>query len=236
MSKLVLDIETIGADYDSLDEITKESLTRWAEREARDEKDPQKILESAKQGLGLSPLTGEVVAIGVLDPDTEKGAVYFQSPGQKIETSEKNGIKYEVGTEKEILEKFWKVSEYVDEFISFNGRGFDAPFLMVRSAVHKIKSSKDLMSNRYLGSQRYGALHVDLFDQLTFYGAVQRKGSLHLWCNAFGIKSPKSEGVSGDQVSELFKNKEYLKIAQYNARDVKATRELYGYWDKYMRF
>lgn len=235
MKKLIFDIETIGADYESLDEVTKENLTHWIKQEAGDEKEYSVLLEETKQGLGFSPLTGQIVAIGVLDAETEKGAVYFQAPGQNIEIEEQDGVKYEAGTEKEILEKFWNVSSYASEFISFNGRSFDVPFLLVRSAVHQIKPTKDLMSNRYLGSQRFGALHIDLLDQLTFYGAVRKKGSLHLWCNAFGIKSPKAEGVTGDQVSELFKNKEFLKIARYNVGDLKATKELYDRWNRFIK-
>lgn len=235
MRKLIFDIETIGADYDSLDEITKENLTRWIKKEAQGEKEYNVLLDDFKQGLGFSPLTGEVVAIGMLDAEADRGAVYFQSPGKKFETTEKEGIKYEAGSEKEILEKFWSVASYGEEFISFYGRGFDAPFLITRSAIHKIKPTTNLMPNRYLESQRFGALHIDLQDQLTFYGAVRRKGSLHLWCNAFGIKSPKSGGVTGDQVGGLFKNKEYLKIAEYNVGDLMATRELYNYWNNYIR-
>jgi uncharacterized protein YprB with RNaseH-like and TPR domain len=55
-------------------------------------------------------------------------------------------------------------------FITFNGRSFDAPFLIVRSAVHRIKPSVNLIPNRY---DKY---HIDLFDQLSFYG-VSRGGS-----------------------------------------------------------
>lgn len=243
MPKLIFDIETIGDDYESLDEATQENLTRWIKKEAESEDEYKILLEDLKQGLGFSPLTGEVVAIGVLDPDTQKGAVYFQAPGhsgddiekQVRENSARQNIKYEIGSEKEILEKFWQVASFCNEFISFNGRGFDGPFLTVRSAIHKIKPTKDLMSNRYLRSQKFNARHIDLLDQLTFYGAVRRKGSLHLWCKAFGIKSPKTDGVTGDQVGELFKNKEYLKIAQYNIGDLRATKELYDYWNNYVR-
>jgi len=44
-----------------------------------------------------------------------------------------------------------------------------------------------------------------------------------------GIESPKAEGVKGDDVKMLFENREYLKIAQYNTRDLIATKELYDY-------
>lgn len=91
------------------------------------------------------------------------------------------------------------------------------------------------MAYRYIESQKIGPIHVDLLDQLTFYGAVRRKSSLHLFCQAFGIKSPKAEGISGDNLAELFKAKEYLKIARYNSGDLIATAQLYQFWEKYVK-
>ena len=91
-----------------------------------------------------------------------------------------------------MLEKFWEISRQYDEFISFNGRSFDVPFMMLRSAINKIRPSKNLMGNRYLDRQRDDSLHIDLFDQLNFQGAVRRRDSLHLYTRAFGIESPKA--------------------------------------------
>ena len=139
-------------------------------------------------------------------------------------------------SEKEILENFWLVAKHASEFVTFNGRCFDVPFILVRSAIHEVRPSKNLMSNRYLGMQRAGARHIDLLDQLTFYGSVwNNKGNLHMWTRAFGIESPKGGGVDGGDVGELFKKKEYLKIAQYNVLDIKATMELFEYWENYLR-
>jgi hypothetical protein len=104
---------------------------------------------------------------------------------------------------------------------------------MIRSAINKVHSTKNLMQGRYLYQQR-NCLHIDLFDQLTFYGALRKKGGLHLWSRAFGIKSPKAEGVTGDDVGRLFKGKKYKEIARYNVGDLRATRELYEYWKKYI--
>lgn len=235
MPKLVLDIETIGHDFDSFDETTQESLTRWIKKESNSEEEYKIALEDMKNGLGFSPLTGEIVAIGVLDCEKNHGAVYFQAPGEDIKESEENGIKFKPLTEKDMLIHFWEGAKKYDEFISFNGRAFDAPFLIIRSAYHKVRPSENLMSNRYLESQRHGVKHVDLLDQLNFYGAVRKKGNLHLWSRLFGIKSPKEEGVTGDDVGKLFKEKKFLDIARYNVRDLYATKELYEYWDKYIR-
>jgi 3'-5' exonuclease len=240
MSALIFDIETIGEDFNSLDVTTQEILTKWIKKEATDEKEYQKLLEDLKNGLGFSPLTGEIVAIGTLDSDADKGAVYFQAPGNppaggKVDIEE-NGIKLKSMTEKEMLENFWKICDHYNEFVDFNGQSFDVPFLMIRSAIHKIRPSKNLMSNRYLGSQKFDSKHVDLLDQLSFYGAVRRRGNLHLFSRAFGIKSPKADGISGDDVGQLFKEGKFEDIARYNIGDLKATRELYRYWREYLSF
>ncbi len=232
---LIFDIETIGEDFEALDETTKDSLTRWIKREAGSDEEYSALLTDIREGLGFSPLTGEVVAIGVLDGDKDKGAVYFQAPGQE-RTFEEGEYKYEALSEKAMLEKFWSIVGKYDEFVTFNGRMFDVPFLMIRSAVHGIRPSKNLMANRYLNYQPGNARHVDLLDQLSFYGALRRKGSLHLWTRAFGIESPKSQGVSGDDVQSLFRDKRYEDIARYNARDLKATLELYRRYADFLRF
>ena len=235
MPKLIFDIETIGENFDELDSATRDVLTKWIKKDSESEEEYVKALEELKSGLGFSPLTGQIVAIGVLDYDKNQGVVYFQAPGENFKEFQEENITFKPCTEKEMLENFWKGVEKYNEFITFNGRGFDAPFLAVRSAVHKIKASKDLMSNRYLSSQKFGAAHIDLFDQLTFYGAVRRKGGLHLWCRAFGITSPKAQGVTGDDVAQLFKEKKYKEIARYNVGDLNATKELYDYWKNYIK-
>ena len=91
------------------------------------------------------------------------------------------------------------------------------------------------MSNRYLSSQKFGATHIDLFDQLTFYGATRRKGGLHLWCRAFGITSPKAPRSDGGRRGPAFQGKKYKEIARYNVGDLIATKELYDYWKNYIK-
>lgn len=234
MPKLVFDIETVGEDFDALDETTREVLTHWIKKEADGKKEYEAELEDLKNRLGFSPLTGETVCIGVLDYEKDKGVVYFQAPGEALEEFEEDGFKFKPMPEEKMLFNFWQGAKNYQEFISFNGRSFDAPFLMVRSAIHNIRPTKDLMTNRYVRSQDYDSKHIDLFDQLTFYGAMRRKGGLHLWCRAFGIKSPKAEGITGDDVGRLFREKKYKDIARYNAGDLRATRDLYQRWKDFL--
>ncbi|MEK7138875.1 MAG: ribonuclease H-like domain-containing protein [Patescibacteria group bacterium] len=228
MPKLIFDIETVGVEFDSLDEKSQELLLRFAET-------PEDI-EAVKDGLGFSPLTGQIVAIGVLNPETAKGAVYYLAPEGKSQKDDDDNVQYiPHATEKELLKSFWDAAAHYDQFITFNGRSFDAPYLMIRSAINKVKPTKNLMTYRY-ESDQYGKTitHLDLLDRLTFFGAVRRKGNLHMWCQAFGIESPKSNGISGEDVAQLFKDKEYLKIAQYCFDDVLATEKLWEYWERYV--
>ncbi|MBI4684406.1 MAG: ribonuclease H-like domain-containing protein [Nitrospirae bacterium] len=222
MSRIIFDIETTGKDFGSLDKNTQDYLLRWTETE--------EDIKDVKESLSFYPLTGEIITIGLLNPETDKGAVYFQAPESGGSAFEEDGIKFETGTEKEILEKFWNTVKSYTQFITFNGRGFDCPFILIRSAVHKIKPSKDLMPNRYNGP------HIDLLDQLTFYGASRRRFSLDMWCKTFGIKSPKEDGITGYEIKDLFLNKRYVDIAKYCLGDIRATKELLYCWENYIKF
>ena len=231
---LVFDLETVGEDWELLDEATQANLSWWIEGSSQSEEEAAVEMKQLKEGLGLSPLTGFIVAIGVYDTVTQKGAVYFSAGDTKLEEREEEGIKYKAMGEKEMLEQFWQVAAACNEFVSFNGRAFDAPFLAIRSMVHGVKPSKDLLSNRYLSLQR-GCAHIDLMDQLTFYGAARFRKSLHLFCRALGIESPKAGGTTGDDVATLYKEGKYLDIARYNAGDLRATAALYERWKQSVR-
>lgn len=234
MKTLIFDIETVGEDFDSVDPVTKEVLTKWIRKESSSEVEYEEALRDLKDGLGFSALTGQIVAIGVLDREKDKGVVYYQS--LDIGTSEvtDGDFTFKPMSEKAMLEHFWAGAKNYKEFVSFNGRGFDVPFLAIRSAIHGIRPSQNLMDGRYLYQQK-GPKHIDLLDQLTFYGAARRKGNLHLWSRAFGIASPKAGGVTGDDVGKFFREGKFLEIAKYNVGDLKATKELFEYWEKYLK-
>jgi 3'-5' exonuclease len=231
MATLIFDIETVGEDWDSLDQTTKEILSRWINRTSKTEEEREVEMRDLKEGLGFSPLTGSVVAIGLYDLERKQGAVYYVTENEEEEYT-MGEYTLKPRSEKEMLRAFWEGAREYDTFVTFNGRGFDVPFLMLRSAIHDLRPSQDLMDGRYLYQQKY-VKHIDLQDQLTFYGAMMRKPSLHLFCRAFGIESPKAAGVAGDDVAELFKAKKFRDIAEYNTRDVIATTELYKKWLQY---
>jgi len=223
MPKIIFDVETAGCDFDSLDQISQEYFLKYAKTE--EEK------EEIRNSMSFYPLTAQIVAIGMLEAETDKGWVFFQSKDDRIKKFTEGKIEFIPGDEKAVLENFWSQLGKCTTFITFNGRIFDCPFIMLRSAILKIKASKNIMPYRY-----GHAVHTDLQDQLTFYDALRKKFSLHLWCKAFGIKSPKEGGMTGLQVKDYFKQGKFTEIAKYCAGDLQATKELFHYWDKYLKF
>ncbi len=232
MATLIFDIETVGETWSEIDTVTKEVLTRWIDRTAKTEEEKGSQILDLKQSLGFSPLTGKVVAIGLYDLERKQGAVYYTGEGSEQDEHAGDFI-LKQRSEKEMLEDFWEGAKSYDTFVTYNGRGFDVPFLLHRSVALGVLPTCDLMEGRYLYQQKH-VRHVDLQDQLTFYGAMFRKPSLHLFCRAYAIESPKAEGVSGDDVADLFLRRQFNDIARYNARDVRATTELYEKWLTYL--
>lgn len=228
---LVLDIECVGLDWES--DFDDEDRKHLVKRASRLSDNPQ---QSAKDELALSPFTGKIVSIAFLDTEKNKKAVYFDANGEKID-EEIDGVRYRSGNEAEILELFWTVAKHYTTFVTFYGRGFDLPYLVIRSAVNEIRPPIDLMTSRYIYQQRNaGIIHVDLLEQFTNYSSFSKIGSLHMACKAFGIETPKDGDIDGSMVGEFYANGKYRQIAQYNMRDVIATAKLYQKWQKYLQF
>jgi len=222
MGRIIFDIETVGKDFESLDAPVQEYLLKYAETDSE--------REEVKDRLSLYPLTSEIVTIGLLEPESGKGFVFFQTTGDLLLPFEEDNIVFECGTEHQIIRKFWNTIQRYRQFITFNGRSFDCPFILIRSAVNRIKPTRDLMPNRYADT------HIDLLDQLTFFGASRRKFSLDMWCRTFGIRSPKGDGITGYEVQDLFKTGRSLDVARYCVGDLRATKELLFHWENYIRF
>ncbi len=222
MNRVVFDIETLAFPLSSLDDKQQEYMMRFAKTE--EEK------QDAVQKLSLTPFTAQVIAIGMLNPDSGQGKVFYQAPKAEPSVSDDKLVEYVPGTEAEILGNFWKTISHYNQFITFNGRAFDCPFLMLRSAVVGVKPTRNLMPYRYRFDES-----CDLMDQLTFYGAF-RKFNLDFYCKSFGIRSPKSEGVTGLDLAPLFEAGRFREIAEYCFRDVRATAELFRRWQEFLEF
>ncbi len=229
MRKIVFDIETCSFPFETLSESQREYLLRYAEKE-KDEALREQKVDDAIRYLSLYPYTAKVVSIGIFDVNKGKSFVYFESDTEEQWQLEDTNVQYKGLTEIEMLKSFWRIVEVTDQLISFNGRNFDTPFLMTRSALNKIRPSRNLITKRYDTS-----FHIDLLDQLTYFG-LTRKFNLDFYCRAFGIKSPKSKEVSGIEVKNLYEAGKVKDIAIYCGDDVYATYQLYKVWEEYLRF
>jgi predicted PolB exonuclease-like 3'-5' exonuclease len=217
MKKLVIDIETVGTPWEEHDPYVREYLIKGMnEAEAEEEK---------RRGA-LSPFTGRIVTIGVVNAETGRSCAMYEVPGQAEVITRKDGDRTMIsGSERQILEKFWDFIDRDDRFISFNGRQFDGPFLMIRSAIHGVPPKRDLVGNRY----RFHP-NCDLREVLNFNGTLnprQMRFNLDLACKTFGIVSSKTEGMDGRAVETLYRAGRYEDIATYCLEDVRATCELY---------
>ncbi|MBE0571371.1 MAG: ribonuclease H-like domain-containing protein [Ignavibacteriaceae bacterium] len=226
MRKIVFDIETCAYPFESLAENQREYLLRYADKEPDPEK-RQMMIDDAVRYTSLYPYTSKCIVIGIYYVEKEKSYVYYESNKKEEWTSEDGKVQYKGLSEKEMLESFWRVAKQVDQFITFNGRNFDVPFLMMRSAMLGVKVTKNLMG------YRYGDEHIDLLEQFTFYG-LTRKFNLDFYCQSFGIESPKSKDISGMEVKNLYEAGRIKDIAVYCSKDIYATYQLYKIWEEYI--
>ena len=217
MKKLVIDIETVGTPWEEHDPYVREYLMKGQTEDGAEE---------TKRAGGLSPFRGRIVAIGVINIEDGRSCALYEVPGQTDVRAEKVGLRtYISGTEKQILEKFWDWFDADARFITFNGRQFDGPFLMLRSAVNGVIPKRDLVGYRY-------QMHpnCDLREALNFHGTTnsrQSKFNLDLACKTFGIATSKSEGMDGRAVESFYRAGRHREIADYCLEDVRATMELY---------
>jgi len=225
--KLVFDIETVGFDLNSLSESQQEFILRYSEKETDNELKKKKEDEAIRY-LSLYPLTAKVVAIGMLNTETEHSMVLYEDSEEIEWNSENDEVKYCSYSEEKMLHHFWEYSKKADAVITFNGRNFDIPFLMMRSAILKVKPTRNFIRKRYDNKS-----HIDLLDKFTQYG-ITKKFNLDFYCQAFGIESPKSHGVSGMDVKELYNAGKIKEIATYCGHDVVATYKLYKLWEEFL--
>lgn len=212
----VVDIETVGVPWSTLDDKTREYLLGKAGSDAEREAVPHR--------LGLAPGTGRIIVIGLLNLTANKGGIFVEGRNKGWWDGGPQGyVRYD-GDESEMLTEFWRMmgGKNASRIVTYNGRGFDGPYLMLRSAMLGVAPSRNLVGYRYAVSP-----HCDLAEVLSFQGAVRTQYSLDYWCRRFGITSPKEEGLDGSQVQEVYEAGGLEQIVEYCARDVIATAELY---------
>jgi DNA polymerase elongation subunit (family B) len=231
MATLVFDIETSALELDHFDEAQLEYLFRECQGLPEGPEREVKRQQVQRQ-FNLWPFTARVICIAMLNAESSRGQVLFLAEDYEVEEGEAGPVEFvPCMDEGELLTAFWDVAKHYESVVTFNGRGFDVPFIYLRSAILNVPiSRKDWLGYRYQTDP-----HCDLAEQFTFYMVSGREGAarrfnLDFYCKAFGIESPKSHGVSGGNINELVANGCFKEIADYCLRDVRATVELYKVW------
>ena len=232
MATLVFDIETSALPLENFDEAQQEYLFREARknRGRNRAKTPGARKSGVNSTCGPSPRRSSASPCST--PKPSAGQVLFTADDYEAEPAEAGPVKFvPCADEAELLTQFWDVAQHYDAIVTFNGRGFDVPFIYLRSALLNVPISQ----KNWLGYRYQTEPHCDLAEQLTFYSVSGRDGAarrfnLDFYCKAFGIESPKSHGVTGMDVNDLLAAGQFREIAEYCLRDVQATVVLYQIW------
>jgi len=176
-------------------------------------KDPAKIAEKLAEAeanhrrdffdkAALDPLTGRVIAIGMLDLETDKFFIIGHDD------------------EARTLTEFWEASQgemgRLNSMLGFNIFTFDLPFLIRRSWKHRIKVPFGIRRGRYWGDQL-----VDLRDAWQL-GDRQARGSLDTIARHLGVGAKNGEGKA---FAELWLN-DRPKAEAYLRNDIQLTAKV----------
>jgi hypothetical protein len=186
-------------------------------------KDPDKIAAKREEArakaierAALSAITGEVVAIGWMNPDGTTEIWDAITEGEEA-----------------ILRRFWKFVDpqcraaYGDPcrvFAGWNIHGFDLPMLMQRSFFHGVKVPEDVINGRYF-NRRF----VDLMQFFTcgVYGSFQ---SLDTVARFLGFEGKCIDGIEGKTFANFWRDVEHPerreKAREYLTNDLVQTRRV----------
>ncbi len=211
---LVFDIETVPAvELRKVPSTIAQAVTKYADRQDWDE----------GKVMSLSPYFGRVVSLAIGDGEVaveEQQQTVFVVPPDDVAVRGELPEWVRPVSEQELLQAFWALAGHASVVVTYNGRGFDVPFLIGRSLIHDIPVRVDLQSNPFALRP-----HLDLYLAM---GGRHGRGpmSLDVVCWALGMQSPK-EVMDGSMVATSYAKGDVGKIAEYNAGDVKATTAVY---------
>ena len=210
---LVFDIETVPAvELRKVPSTVAQAVTKYADRQDWDE----------GKVMSLSPFFGKVVSLafgdGEVEPDRQETNVFVCPPDDVEVTALPDNVR--LVSETELLQAFWALAGHASVVVTYNGRGFDVPFLVGRSLIHDIPVRVDLQSKPFALRP-----HLDLY-QVVAGRHGRGPAPLDVVCWALGMPSPK-EVMDGSMVSTFFAKGDLATIAEYNAGDVRATTAVY---------
>ncbi len=201
-------------------------------------------VELVRSAMGLSGTDKEVAQKAFILQEEKTGSSFLPTPYHQVVAISavitddfgkfQKVSSIEGKSEEEMIKNFLSfIDKKNPKLVSFNGRAFDLPMLMIRAMKYNLSCSsyfevdnkalnKSKWDNyRYRFSERF---HLDLMDHISDFGAV-RGLNLNLLCQMMDI--PGKYDVSGDMVDTLYFDGEIEKIKEYCESDVLNTYWLY---------
>lgn len=218
---IVFDIEVAGLLWEEVDETTRGYLLNREHDSTKRDAVPERT--------SLYPGLGKIIAIGMWLVTEERGMLLLEGASEDVRDWEKVAhSKIFRGDERALLEKFWemvgrtKEKRALPRLVSFHGREYDGPMLMIRSAQLGVRPSRQLVPSKRFDMSE----HCDLMEVLTFMGTTRDRYTLEYWCRRFDVESPKGS-IDGSQVARVYRQGRIEDIGEYCLRDVRATAQLY---------
>ena len=189
-------------------------------------KDPDKIAAKVAEAeanhrrdfierAALDPLTGRVVAIGLLKLAPHPGPL---PRAEREKSSEFHVIGHE--DEAATLREFWETTRgemgRINQMIGFNSNSFDLPFLIRRSWKHRVPVPFGIRRGRYWSDEM-----VDLRDAWQL-GDRQARGSLDTIAKHLGVGA---KNGSGADFAKLWQS-DRAKAVEYLRNDVQLTAKV----------
>jgi DNA polymerase elongation subunit (family B) len=167
--------------------------------------------ERIKQ-YSLSPLTGRIIAVGLaVDPPHDNAdEIVTHSLVARTEADEH-----------ELLTRLVKrIDAEADPLVTWNGMGFDVPFLLTRCAILGVPTPRANLCRRYDTRAHYDVKMVTAqWDQ-----HKARQTTLGDWAEAFGLSGKLAHG---SDVYAMAQRGQLSEIAAYAADDARLTLALY---------
>lgn len=164
-----------------------------------------------RRAASLHPLLGWIVCISVIrapdDPEAPNEPRSYLAPQPELERA--------------MLEAFWADLERFPadmpiQWITFNGKRFDAPFLLARTLYHGLRPTRADLLTRHRYRNRP---HCDLW---ALFADASVNVDLEDLCALLGLPSPKAYG-QGESVEELLRTEGIEAVRRYCEADVRAT-------------
>lgn len=225
---LVVDIETMRGENaelaiepfaDSLKTRAKVDLVKAAQQlEEKKENIRGKVL--------LTPVASKVMCIGIIEIVID-GYTFDETTQSGGPLPIKQTEHFIIEEESVMINQLIKLIKPQTEFVTFNGRQFDFPFLMWRAAVNYIPLC--LPTGPYNGKndRHYDMkLHLEQMSNLASIDGSMNWISLKKWIAYFNLPYQKT-GREFLDIQTYYQNKEFDKIQSYCMDDVRATRDLF---------